>query len=311
MDRKKASAVSHGNAVLGERQAAGRDMRIRVHGDEFVAATDTQIDPFLKMYYDMTEEFCWGTVWARPGLTIRERSMLALSMTATKGQQPAVTQHVSTALRAGWSREQIGEILLHVYCYAGCYAALGAFRTAKDVFDTIDCRLDASPTPPVAPRGPEEVPLDSAGAPGLSGTTSALAERGMQIRSKLFGSTDGGGFPEAATDDDFMMMFVHTADEYCFGSVWARPALSHRHRSMLSLAISATQNQHEAVRLSVRCCCTCGLSKQEIGEILLQVFVYAGMHSSMMAFEVAREVFARLAEEGISVAPIVSPAAAR
>ncbi len=301
MDRKK-SAVSLGNAVLSERRAAGRDMRIRVHGGEFVAATDTQIDPFLKMYYDMTEEFCWGTVWARPGLTIGERSMLALSMTATKGQQPAVAQHVRTALRAKWSREQIGEILMHVYCYAGCYAALGAFRTAKDVFDAIDDRPGASPSPPVAPRGPEEIPLDPAGAPGLSGSFSALAELGMRIRNDLFGSTEGGGYPEAASDDDFMNMFVHTADEYCFGSVWARPALSTRHRSMLSLAITATQNQHEAVRLSVRCCCMHGLSKQEIGEILLQVFVYAGMHASMMAFDIAREVFARLAEEGISVA---------
>jgi 4-carboxymuconolactone decarboxylase len=112
--------LTDANTLLSERRVQGRAMRKRVHGAEFVIETERQTDPFLKMYYDATEEFCWGTIWAREGLPIKERSMLALCMTAAKGQYPAVAQHVRTALRAGWSREEIGEMLLHVYCYAGC-----------------------------------------------------------------------------------------------------------------------------------------------------------------------------------------------
>ena len=96
MDRKK-SAVSLGNAVLSERRAAGRDMRIRVHGGDFVAATDTQIDPFLKMYYDMTEEFCWGTVWSeRPP----NQPMTSSAATAiAPGTSASVTMASSQAVR--------------------------------------------------------------------------------------------------------------------------------------------------------------------------------------------------------------------
>lgn len=291
----KKSPVPKANAILDERRATGREMRIRVHGAGFVDATDAQIDPFLKMYYDLTEEFCWGTVWARDGLPIKERSMLAMSITATKGQQPAVAQHVATALRAGWSREQIGEILLHVYCYAGCYAALGAFRTASEVFKTRDAGPDAAPQI-VEPRGPEEIPL---GSSEVSDSVSALAARGTRIRRELFGE-DGGGFPRAGTDDDLMTMFMEAADEFGFGSVWARPMLTPRHRMMLSLAITATLNQDDAVRQYVLGCRRCGLGTPEVGEVLLQVFVYAGMHASMTAFRIARESLGEGAEDDTS-----------
>lgn len=281
----KKGPVPKANAILDERRSTGRKMRIRVHGAGFVDATDAQIDPFQKMYYDLTEEFCWGTVWARDGLPIQERSMLAMSITATKGQQPAVAQHVATALRAGWSREQIGEILLHVYCYAGCYAALGAFRTASEVFKTRDASPEAPPPQNIEPRGPEEIPL---GSSELSRSVSALAARGARIRGELFGE-DGGGFGAASADDDLMTMFMEAADEFGFGSVWARPVLTPRHRMILSLAITATLNQPDAVHQYVLGCRRCGLATREIGEVLLQVFVYAGMHASMTAFQIARD----------------------
>jgi alkylhydroperoxidase/carboxymuconolactone decarboxylase family protein YurZ len=42
--------------------------------------------------------------------------------------------HVKTCLRAGWTRREIGEILLHVYVYAGVYACLSAFNAARKAF---------------------------------------------------------------------------------------------------------------------------------------------------------------------------------
>ena len=37
-------------------------------------------------------------------------------------------------MRAGWSKREIGEILLHTYVYAGVYASLSGFTAAKDAF---------------------------------------------------------------------------------------------------------------------------------------------------------------------------------
>ena len=39
---------------------------------------------------------------------------------------------VVACLRSGWTEKEIGEILLHVYVYAGVYPALSAFGIARE-----------------------------------------------------------------------------------------------------------------------------------------------------------------------------------
>jgi 4-carboxymuconolactone decarboxylase len=93
-----------------------------------------EADDFMRMFHDVTDEFCWGTVWARPGLTKKMRAALSLAMTSAQSQAGAVKLHVKTCVRAGWSKREIGEILLHTYVYAGVYASLSGFTAAKDAF---------------------------------------------------------------------------------------------------------------------------------------------------------------------------------
>ncbi len=88
----------------------------------------------MMMFYDVTDEFCWGTVWARPGLDRKTRAALALMATAVQSQIGAVKMHVKTCLRAGWIQREIGEMLLHVYVYAGVYACLSGFHAAREAF---------------------------------------------------------------------------------------------------------------------------------------------------------------------------------
>ncbi len=275
-------------------------MRNMVHGEKFVDQADADMSPFLKMYYDTTEEFCWGTAWACETLAVKDRAMLALALTASKGQIPAVEQHVRTSLRAGWSRAEIGEILLHVYCYAGCYASLGAFKAADAIFEAMGPEDEAVAGDFAAL--PEELPVDDETRQWAERIGAGpLEARGLQIRRELFGSRNVADWMERTVDDEFTMMFFHTTHRYCFGTLWARPGLARVRRSMLSLAITAAQNQHGAVRRHVRSCALAGLSKREIGEILVQVYVYAGVYASLGAFQVASEIFAELAKEGFQV----------
>lgn len=84
------------------------------------------------MFHDVTDEFCWGTVWARPGLDRKTRALLAPGMTAAQSQAGAVKLHAKTCLRAGWSKREVGEALLHAYVYAGVYASLSSFLAARE-----------------------------------------------------------------------------------------------------------------------------------------------------------------------------------
>ena len=293
----EASGVSASGDLEGRRKA-GRRVRERVHGDDFVVRTAKDQSRFLQMYYDATEEFCWGTIWASEALALKERAMLALALTASKGQIPAVEQHVRTCRRAGWSPAEIGEILLHVYCYAGCYASLGAFVAADAIF-----RREGGEIPEEdAPHHPDIALSQEAREWAERLGAGPLEAQGMQVRRELFGEEDVRDWMADTSDDKFMMMFFRTAHAYCFGTVWARPGLGRRQRSMLSLAITAAQNQHGAVRRHVRGCALAGLTRREIGEVLLQVFAYAGMHATQDAFRVASDTFRELAEEGFAIA---------
>jgi 4-carboxymuconolactone decarboxylase len=112
----------------------GELIRRRVHGDAHVDRGYREADEFLMMFHDVTDEFCWGTVWSRPALNRKLRAMLSLAMTAAQSQTGAVKMHVKTCVRTGWTKREIGEILLHAYVYAGVYASLSGFLAAKEAF---------------------------------------------------------------------------------------------------------------------------------------------------------------------------------
>jgi alkylhydroperoxidase/carboxymuconolactone decarboxylase family protein YurZ len=112
----------------------GEVVRRKVHGDAHVDRGYREADDFMMMFHDVTDEFCWGTVWARPGLSHKTRAALSLAATAAQSQTGAVKMHVKTCLRTGWTKREIGEILLHVYVYAGVYACLSAFHAAREAF---------------------------------------------------------------------------------------------------------------------------------------------------------------------------------
>jgi alkylhydroperoxidase/carboxymuconolactone decarboxylase family protein YurZ len=112
----------------------GEVVRRKVHGDTHVDRGYREADEFMMMFHDVTDEFCWGTVWARPGLSQKTRAALSLAATAAQSQTGAVKMHVKTCLRTGWTKREIGEILLHVYVYAGVYACLSGFHAAREAF---------------------------------------------------------------------------------------------------------------------------------------------------------------------------------
>lgn len=78
----------------------------------------------------------FGDVYARPGLSLRERMLVTLSAIAALGHaQPQLAAHVRNALNIGLTREEIAEALMQIAGYAGFPASLNALATAKAVFE--------------------------------------------------------------------------------------------------------------------------------------------------------------------------------
>ena len=72
-------------------------------------------------------------------------SMASVAMLAAMGAQnePQLKAHILGALRVGWTREEIVEVLVQAAVYAGFPAAINALSVAKRAFRDASHELDA------------------------------------------------------------------------------------------------------------------------------------------------------------------------
>jgi 4-carboxymuconolactone decarboxylase len=113
------------------RYERGMAVRRRVLGDRHVDDVAARTSEFDADFQTYITEAAWGAVWARPGLTPRERSLVTLALLAALGHDEEVAMHVRATSNTGATMEDIKEALLHVAVYAGVPAANRAFRIAK------------------------------------------------------------------------------------------------------------------------------------------------------------------------------------
>jgi 4-carboxymuconolactone decarboxylase len=81
-------------------------------------------------------EFVFGDVYARPGLDLKTKQMLTITILATLGNaKPQLAYHIKAGLNLGITQEEIVSIMTHISAYAGFPAALNGIATANEVFE--------------------------------------------------------------------------------------------------------------------------------------------------------------------------------
>ncbi len=85
-------------------------------------------------FWGMTQGHIFGEVWSRPGLALRDRSMITMVALTVLASTEELKGHMRYALNNGIAKEEILEMILHVAHYAGWPAGVNALRVAKEVF---------------------------------------------------------------------------------------------------------------------------------------------------------------------------------
>ncbi|MBO0847609.1 MAG: 4-carboxymuconolactone decarboxylase [Nocardioides sp.] len=117
---------------------AGMRVRREVLGDEYVDRAVAETDPFTADFQDLITRYAWGTVWTRPGLDRRTRSVAVLTALIARGHWSELGLHVRAAVRNGLTREEIAEVILQSAVYCGVPAANQAFSVARDALEEAD-----------------------------------------------------------------------------------------------------------------------------------------------------------------------------
>ena len=114
---------------------AGLATRRKVLGDAYVDNALKRVTPFTDPMQELVTKHAWGNTWQRPGLELKTRSIVTVSMLVALNRPHELKAHVRGALNNGVTREELQEIFLHASVYCGFPAAIDALRTAAEVID--------------------------------------------------------------------------------------------------------------------------------------------------------------------------------
>jgi 4-carboxymuconolactone decarboxylase len=112
---------------------------------------------------------------------------------------------------------------------------------------------------------------------GTSSPLSVTTSAAPSAAQKLFG--------------DVAPKLANLTDEVLFGDVWARPNLSRRDRSLVTVSALIALNRPEQLRAHLAMARQNGLSEDELVETLTHLAFYAGWPNAITAANVARDAF--------------------
>jgi 3-oxoadipate enol-lactonase/4-carboxymuconolactone decarboxylase len=126
--------------------AAGMRVRREVLGDAHVDRANGAVTDLTREFQELITRYAWGTIWTRPGLDRRSRSMITLTALIARGHHEELALHLRAARRNGLSDAEIREVLLQSAIYCGVPDANTAFRIAQQVLAEPPPELDKEPS---------------------------------------------------------------------------------------------------------------------------------------------------------------------
>jgi 4-carboxymuconolactone decarboxylase len=85
--------------------------------------------------YEMSVAHLFGDVWARPGLTLRERQLVTLAANIAMARPSGNHSHYLSAQHIGITKEEICEVIIQVGHYTGWPTMSLAVRQFTDVME--------------------------------------------------------------------------------------------------------------------------------------------------------------------------------
>lgn len=113
----------------------GIDVLQRMVSEETLNATVKKMEKFSPDMAKLIVEFPYGSLYSRPGLDLKQRSLLTIGAMIASGAAAQLDFHIQGALNAGLTPNEIVEAVMHCVSYAGFPKTLDAMFVVMKVFD--------------------------------------------------------------------------------------------------------------------------------------------------------------------------------
>jgi 3-oxoadipate enol-lactonase / 4-carboxymuconolactone decarboxylase len=110
---------------------AGFAIRRQMLGDAHVDRATAAANDLTRDFQSLITRYAWGSVWTRPGLSLRTRRLLVLAIAASLGRWEEFSLHVRSGLAYELEPCDLREVLIQTAIYAGVPAANTGFYLAN------------------------------------------------------------------------------------------------------------------------------------------------------------------------------------
>ena len=114
-------------------RARGRTEMREILGATYTEARDRTTTSFNAAIRALSEEMAYATLWTRPNLDRKQRSLITLGMLCALNHPHELRVHLVAALNNGCTEAEISEVFTHAVAYCGFPAAIDALRMAEQV----------------------------------------------------------------------------------------------------------------------------------------------------------------------------------
>lgn len=114
------------------RREKGLTVQTGLYGDEVRKAMASLPGEYKNAVPDMLTDFCFGDIYTRRGLTIKQRELLSLVVLTALGAEKQLSVHVIGAMKAGNDKETLLAAMLQAAPYIGLPNALTTINLIKN-----------------------------------------------------------------------------------------------------------------------------------------------------------------------------------
>jgi len=233
--------------------------------------------------------------WFAPGFRDRRPDVVDDLLDGLRDTDRYSYAAVCDALAGFDVRDRLGEISTPVLAVAGAVDEPTPVAALREIADgVVNGRLvvldDVAHLAPA--ETPDEVARLITDHSQPSRTVEDVREAGLAVRRAVLG--DAHVDRATANTTEFTREFQDFITTYAWGSIWTRPGLDRRSRSLITLTALVARGHHEELAMHIRAARTNGLTNDEIKELLLQTAIYCGVPDANTAFRIAQGVLAEM-----------------
>lgn len=107
----------------------------RLYGEAYAKDVFERLQFLDREFNELVQEVAYERFWSRPGLTVRDKSLVTIAALIASGKEEQTKIHMRGFLKSGGTYNELRSAIIHLTVYCGFPAAMTAFAALRSIPD--------------------------------------------------------------------------------------------------------------------------------------------------------------------------------